>query len=128
MYRIVIPNVKNRIAEALDMRGLKQVDLVNATGIHKATISNYLNQKYQPKQNTLVLMAKYLNVDELWLAGYDVPMERKVEKSKERVYIDVEVNSNKGDSYKRILAYVSKIKEAQLPVVEAMLKGLTEEE
>ena len=70
--------MKNRIREALSIRGMRQVDLVEQTGLDKGAINHYVNNKYQPKQQALLSMAKALDVNEIWLAGYDVPMERNV--------------------------------------------------
>lgn len=71
--------MQNRLQEALQMKGLKQVDIVNMTGIPKASISAYITQRYQPTSTPLYQIAKALNVSEMWLAGYDTPMERRVE-------------------------------------------------
>ncbi|WP_243124926.1 hypothetical protein [Clostridium cuniculi] len=35
-----------------------------------------MSGKYTPKQNNIYLIAEALNVNEAWLMGYDVPMER----------------------------------------------------
>ena len=67
---------KNRIREALSVRNMKQVELAEKSGIPKGTINNWLNQRYQPKQKSLLKLARALDVSEMWLAGYDVPMER----------------------------------------------------
>lgn len=67
---------KDRIREALEIREMKQAELVEKTGIDKGQMSSYLAGRYKPKQNNLHLMAKALSVDEAWLMGYDVPMER----------------------------------------------------
>lgn len=70
--------MKNRISEALSIRNMKQVELVEKTGIEKSAINHYVKQRYQPKQKALFAMAEALDVNEIWLAGYDVPMERNV--------------------------------------------------
>jgi transcriptional regulator with XRE-family HTH domain len=69
-------SVSKRLKEALDMRGMKQTDLVKATGIGKSSISTYLSGDYEPKQRNIYKIAKALNVNEAWLMGYDVPPER----------------------------------------------------
>ena len=66
----------NRIGEALKIRGIKQVELCEKTGLERGAVSNWVNQRWQPKQKALYLMARALNVSEMWLAGYDCPMER----------------------------------------------------
>lgn len=55
---------------------MKPIDLAEATGINKATISCYINGKYEPKQTALYKLGMALRVSEMWLAGYDIPMER----------------------------------------------------
>ena len=66
-----------RIKLAMELRGLKQADLIRKTGINSGAMSCYITGRYLPKQNNIYLMAKALNVDEAWLMGKDVPMERK---------------------------------------------------
>ena len=70
--------MKNRISEALSIRNMKQVELVEKTGIEKSAINHYVKQRYQPKQQALLKMAKALDVKEMWLAGYNAPMERNI--------------------------------------------------
>lgn len=65
----------HRIKEALDLRGMKQADLVEKTGIGKSSISTYISGSYEPKQKNLYKIAKALNVSLAWLIGYDVPMD-----------------------------------------------------
>lgn len=65
-----------RIKEALNIRGMKQADLVEKTGIGKSSISTYISGEYNPKQKNLYKIAKTLHVNEAWLMGLDVPMER----------------------------------------------------
>lgn len=67
----------DRIREGMLLRGLKQADLVEKTGISKGALSSYISGRYVPKQNNTYLIAKALNVNEAWLMGADVPMERK---------------------------------------------------
>ncbi len=65
-----------RISKALELRGMRQIDLVEKTGIPKSAISQYCSGSFKPKQKRLFLIAEALNVDEAWLMGLDVPMER----------------------------------------------------
>ena len=69
--------VSERMREAMKIRGLKQIDIVRRTGIDKGTISHYMNDDYGPKGLNLGKIARELNVNEVWLAGYDAPMERE---------------------------------------------------
>lgn len=69
----------SRLKAAMAIRNMKQVDLCSATGIPKSAMSQYLSGSFEPKQTRLWKMATALEVDEAWLMGYDVPMERKKE-------------------------------------------------
>lgn len=69
-------NVHERLHEAMKLRNIRQSELTEKTGISKARISSYLNGRYEPKSTALHLLANALRVSEMWLAGYDVPMEK----------------------------------------------------
>lgn len=68
--------IAERMREALQIRQMKQSELVEKTGIGKSSISTYLSGEYEPKQRNIYKIAKALNVSEAWLMGYDVPMKR----------------------------------------------------
>ena len=59
------------------IREMKQADLARATGLAKGGISNYITGRYEPKSDVISKLAKALNCSEMWLWGYDVPMERQ---------------------------------------------------
>ncbi len=68
--------IAERMKEALQIRQMKQSELVEKTGIGKSSISTYLSGEYEPKQRNIYKIAKALNVSEAWLMGYNVPMKR----------------------------------------------------
>lgn len=74
--------LKYRLAEAMEIRGIRAVDLIDLTGIPKVTISYYMNGKTEPRANNLYLIAQALDVSEAWLLGYDVAMHRTPEQKK----------------------------------------------
>lgn len=78
----------NRIKEALQIRNMKQADLVEKTRISKGALSSYISGAYKPKQKNLYLIAKALEVSEAWLMGLDVPMERKSSPSSEQAFME----------------------------------------
>ncbi len=43
----------------------------------KSTIYRYMNGEMSPKITTIKYLAEYFNVNEIWLMGYDAPMERQ---------------------------------------------------
>lgn len=81
--------IANRIKQGLSIRNMKQADLVEKTKIGKSSISTYISGAYEPKQRNIYKIAKALDVNEAWLMGYDVPMERETSNT---------INSNDKDN------------------------------
>ena len=71
----LISDFAERLRIALDFKKMKATELSELTGINKSTISQYLSKEYEPKRDRIELFAKTLNVNEVWLTGYDVRME-----------------------------------------------------
>ena len=69
-------NFADRLREALSMKGISQAELSRRTGIGRNSISDYLKAKYEAKQDNLLLLANALDVNEAWLMGLDVEMEK----------------------------------------------------
>lgn len=76
-----VVSTSTRLKEAMELRKKKQADLVRETGIDKGSISHYLSGRYEPKQDAVCKLSVALDVAELWLWGYDVPMEREKKNS-----------------------------------------------
>lgn len=74
---MIVEDFSDRLRKAMNIRGIKQIDLVNKTGIDKSLISNYLSGKYKAKSDKLHKLAIALNVSEGWLMGYDVDIDRE---------------------------------------------------
>ena len=79
MDKEISEKCSTRIAKALAIRGMKQSELREKTGIPKSAISQYISGSFEPKQDRLFLIAQALDVDPVWLMGFDVPMEKKKE-------------------------------------------------
>ena len=71
-----IDTLSQRLRLALDYARMTQAELSRATGIDTAAISRYLKGTYTPKSPALYKLALALDVSDMWLEGYDVPMER----------------------------------------------------
>ena len=59
--------LKNRLREAIERKGITASELSQISGVGKSDISNYLNGKYAPKQDKCYMLAEALNVDPGWL-------------------------------------------------------------
>ena len=69
--------IAERLKTALEIRDISQSELSRKTVIGKSSISTYLTGEYEPKQKNIYKMALALNVNEAWLMGAEVPMERQ---------------------------------------------------
>lgn len=116
---------ENRIAEALSIRGWKQVDLVERTGIAKASINGWVKQNWQPRQKALMKMAQVLDVSEMWLAGYDVPMERPTaqKKSDELTQLIFEIKEH--EDLKDLFTSICSLNTEQRKTIESMVNELS---
>lgn len=115
---------ENRIAEALSIKGWKQVDLVERTGIPKASINAWVKQNWQPKQKSLMKMAQVLGVSEMWLAGYDVPMERPVAQVKNDELVRLINIIRKDNNLQRLFTSICNLTDDQRKTIESMVNEL----
>lgn len=70
-------NTSERLKELMALKGLRQIDIAEKTGLGKSAISQYVSGKITPKQDKVYILAEGLNVSPTWLMGYDVPMEKE---------------------------------------------------
>ena len=77
MSNNVTESCSTRIKKALSVRGMKQSEICEKTKIPKSALSEYISGAYEPKQDRLFLIAQALDVDPVWLMGFDVPMEKE---------------------------------------------------
>ena len=64
-----------RIKKALSMRGMTQAELCRLSGVPKSPLSQYIKDTYEPREGRIRAMARVLDVDPLWLLGYDVAID-----------------------------------------------------
>ena len=117
--------IRNRINEALAHRGMKKIDLAEKTGISKATVSHWCNQHYQPKQVSLMKLAKALDVSEMWLAGYDVPMERPVEQKKSDELAQLIHSMRKDEDLKNLFISICSLTGEQRKTIKSIVDELS---
>ncbi|HHA0275905.1 TPA: LexA family transcriptional regulator [Staphylococcus aureus] len=70
---------KDRLKQIMSERKISQSELSRRTGIGRNSISDYLNGKYEAKQDKVFELAKALNVNEAWLMGFDISKNRNIE-------------------------------------------------
>ena len=90
---MLVSNFANRLNEALNVRNLKPSQVVKLSEkmceegmlnkpLTKPLLSHYLKGTYEAKQDNVYALSLILNVDEAWLMGYDVSMEKDTKKEK----------------------------------------------
>lgn len=62
-----------RLQKALSDMNMKPQELAEKSGVSKSSISQYINGSHVPSNISSGKMAKVLNVNPLWLMGFDVP-------------------------------------------------------
>ena len=73
-----------RLKEIMNLKNIKQIDILNKVqplceqwGIKMGSndLSQYVTGKVEPSQKKLSVLAEALGTNEVWLMGYDVPMD-----------------------------------------------------
>lgn len=70
------PETAKRLQEALTAKDMIPQELADKTGIGKASVSQYLNGQHKPSNLSAGKIGKILDVNPLWLMGFDVPMQK----------------------------------------------------
>ena len=130
-------NTSERLKELMALKGLRQIDIAEKTGLGKSAISQYVSGKITPKQDKVYILAEGLNVSPTWLMGYDVPMEKETipttEPPNNGYYTDPEVaelaEKLRTNPNGRILFDASKdLSKKDIEIVLNLIKGLKEKE
>ena len=116
--------VAERLREALNIRGKTQADLVRETGIDKGSISHYLSGRYEPKQKAIYKLAQALSVNESWLLGYNVPMERTpVQKRNDELVVLVQKMRNDPEFFE-VVSKLAKLPADKIASIKPILEVL----
>ena len=115
----------NRIREALQIRNMKQVDLCEKTGIKKSSLNSWITQRWQPKQDAIMKMARALDVSEMWLAGYDVSMDRPVEQKKSDELVKLIHSIRLDEDLKNLLLSICSLNSEQRKIIEGVVNELS---
>ena len=117
--------LKDRLRYALDLREKKAADLSRDLKIPKSAVSQYLSGTRTPQDSKrLYAMANYLNVDEAWLLGYDVPMEREVMQKNNDTITDVVLRMTKDSDFFELVEKLQGLDSEQIASVKQMLSAL----
>ena len=118
--------LKDRLREAMEMRGMRAVDLVEQTGIPKGTISYYLSGKTEPKNDRIYILAKALNINEAWLLGYDVSKERSPESKKNDQLAKLIVRLKRDEGFFNTVSALAALPESQYRSIDQLIAAFKE--
>lgn len=117
---------RDRLQQALDRKGWKAVDLVEKTGVPKGAISYYLAGKSKPKADRLYIIAQALNVSEVWLLGYNVPMSRTDDQKKNDQLAKLIVKLRTDEKFFNTVSALAELSESKYRGVEQLIAALKE--
>ena len=89
-----VATTSERLKQILSERHIRQIDIIEAAKpysekynvkLNKNDLSQYVSGKTEPGQSKLSILGMALNVNEAWLMGYDVPIERKNEETSDNL-------------------------------------------
>ena len=62
--------INRKIREEMQRQGLNNTDLARLSGLNRSSISRYVSDIIEPKQNAIGAIAKALRVSPAWLLGF----------------------------------------------------------
>lgn len=116
--------LKDRLREALDRAEMRPIELSEATGIPKSMISYYLNGKTKPKADRIYKISQALNINEAWLLGYDVPMNRTAEQKKNDDLVQVIAKLRKDPDFFEVVSLLASLGPAEYASIKQILSAL----
>lgn len=118
---VQVASIAERLREAMNIRDMKQVDLVRQTGINRSAISRYLSGEYEPKNKPVYELAKALDVSDQWLLGYDAPMERPKAQKNNDAISDIVLQMRSDEEFLSIVQKISKMDSEKRKNLNALL-------
>lgn len=107
-------NIATRLKAYRTLNDMTLSDVEKATGIPAQTINRYELGQRAPKLDIAVQIADALNVNPLWLQGYDVPMN--TEKAPASIEED--------ERMREFISLFSRLTEEQQKMIVAQIKGI----
>lgn len=119
-----VATTAERLQQAMDILGKKQADLVEATGLNKSTISRYRSGQVEPKQKAIMALAKALDVSEMWLWGYDVPMSRTPEQKKNDAMVSVVSKMRSDPDFFEVVTQLAELPAGEYASIKLLISSL----
>lgn len=98
--------INKRIREEMARQGLTMTDLARMSGLNRSSISRYVSDTIEPKQNAIGAIAQALKVSPAWLLGFDVEHD-------EPLKITLDISDLSEINQAKIIAYYEGLKDSQ---------------
>ena len=116
--------VAERLIEAMREADVKQADLVAATGLNKSTISRYLSGQVEPKAKAVGLLAKALNVSEMWLFGYETTRNRTPEQKKNDAIVGAVQKMRSDPDFLEVVSQLAELPAGEYDSIKLLISSL----
>lgn len=116
--------LKDRLRQAMKLRQIKAVELSERTGIPKGSISYYLSGRTEPKSDRIYLISKALDINEAWLLGYDVDMERTTGQKKNDKLVKLVARMRNDDDFYNTVSTLADLSPEQYESFARLLSTL----
>ncbi len=118
-----------RLRLALDNASMKPQELAEKSKVSKSSISQYVNGSHAPSNISAGKMGKVLDVEPLWLMGFDVSM--KSENSSPELASDILAEMYNSDlikdvQFRRFVKYYINMSQADRDMLENMARRCAE--
>lgn len=119
-----VATTAERLKEAMQDAGKKQIDVARETGLSHSTVSRYLSGAVEPRQDATHKLAVLLGVSELWLWGYAVPKSRSAEQKKNDDLVTVIAKLRKDPDFFEVVSKLARLKPTEYASITQILSAL----
>ena len=98
--------IKERLIEAMKLRGMTATELANKSGLAKSSVSRYLTGENIPRSIAIGKMANALNVSPAWILGYNLTIDGQE-------IPNIEIDKLTEENKTRLLAYYQALIDSQ---------------
>lgn len=109
-----VSTLAERLKEAMELREMRQVELSEKSGISTPSINCYIKGKYEPKPIALYNLGRALDVSEMWLSGYDIPMERSPSQKENDEIATVVERIKTEEEFRQLIIRINRLSPATL--------------
>lgn len=119
-----VATTAERLKEAMQDAGKKQIDLARETGLSHSTVSRYLSGAVEPRQEATHKLAVLLDVSELWLWGYAVPRSRTAEQKKNDDLVKIIAQMRQDPKFFDIVSMLAELPPEQYDSLTTIISAL----